>query len=408
MIKVALVDLDDTLIRTNTDEFIAAYLKTWAIHASHKGWDGRTFVEASQVVLKHIFEEYDPSRTIAQRFLDGFARTVQEDIETIEHFFHDFFETSFRDLQPRIEVLPAAQHMIRALQDQGVRIVVATNPALPRASIIQRMAWGGWDDPQAFEQITTMETMAFAKPQPEYYAELLIQLDVDPGQAIMIGDSWTNDIVPAAAVGIRTVWLNGDMTPQLQSTLSPAFVGSHDEFTAAIKDGWLKTCTPRQLDRTALLARLAAYPSIVARLCADYPQAVLECIPAEGEWSVRDVICHLVDHEREEDRAKLERVLTEDNPFLSANYDPWDQAYQFAAVPVDEAYKQFVHYRHSTLQWLDALPHEIWTRPARHPIFGPTSFLEMVKFITDHDRTHLQQMRHTVRIADQLCELEQT
>jgi hypothetical protein len=32
-----------------------------------------------------------------------------------------------------------------------------------------------------------------------------------------------------------------------------------------------------------------------------------------------------------------------------------------------------------------------WERKARHAIFGPTNFLEVVGFIAEHDRLHIQQ-----------------
>jgi hypothetical protein len=33
----------------------------------------------------------------------------------------------------------------------------------------------------------------------------------------------------------------------------------------------------------------------------------------------------------------------------------------------------------------------MWGRIARHAIFGPTDFLEIISFVADHDRLHLQQ-----------------
>jgi HAD superfamily hydrolase (TIGR01509 family) len=46
-----------------------------------------------------------------------------------------------------------------------------------------------------------------AKPDPEIFAEALRRARVAPGRAVMIGDSYDEDIAPAAALGIKTVWV---------------------------------------------------------------------------------------------------------------------------------------------------------------------------------------------------------
>jgi hypothetical protein len=39
----------------------------------------------------------------------------------------------------------------------------------------------------------------------------------------------------------------------------------------------------------------------------------------------------------------------------------------------------------------------IWSRKARHAIFGPTDFLEVTSFMADHDRMHVQQTWKTLQ-----------
>jgi hypothetical protein len=36
-------------------------------------------------------------------------------------------------------------------------------------------------------------------------------------------------------------------------------------------------------------------------------------------------------------------------------------------------------------------------RKARHAIFGPTNFIEVMSFATDHDRAHVQQVWKTLK-----------
>ena len=46
-----------------------------------------------------------------------------------------------------------------------------------------------------------------AKPAPELLRRALERARVDPADAVMVGDSYANDIAPAAALGVPTVWL---------------------------------------------------------------------------------------------------------------------------------------------------------------------------------------------------------
>jgi hypothetical protein len=46
---------------------------------------------------------------------------------------------------------------------------------------------------------------------------------------------------------------------------------------------------------------------------------------------------------------------------------------------------------------LKNLQPETWSRRARHAIFGPTNFLEVTGFLTDHDRMHIQQAWDTLK-----------
>src|SRR5690606_18564723 len=45
------------------------------------------------------------------------------------------------------------------------------------------------------------------KPNAELFTQALKQLGIHPAQAVMVGNSWRNDIQGAAAVGMDSVWI---------------------------------------------------------------------------------------------------------------------------------------------------------------------------------------------------------
>ncbi len=405
MIKAVLLDLDDTLVDSQTNTLFSRYLAALGNYGSRLGSpeDVAKYVMGSYLTA---LRSYDPARSLADRFFDALYHNIGS-TEDLRPFFDRFYQEHYPALvQDYVRPRPAAQSLVHWLIECGVKVVVATNPGLPEVATLQRMRQGGLA-PQSysFSLITTLETMHFGKPQPEYYEEITLRLDVDASEAIMVGDDWENDIAPAMAAGLRTFWIaTDDLVPSNASL--PDGWGTLEQFSQRVRAGWLETIPPRTPGHEALVRRLAAFPAGIAAAIEGHSPQVLECEPEHLEWSARDIICHLRDHDKEEDRRRLERILTEDNPFLSANYDPWAHAHNYTDVPVELGMRDLVRSRAGLVEWLSGLPDEAWNRPARNPIFGPTTFEEMVRFTTEHDRTHLRQMREAIAYAETVCGVE--
>ena len=113
---------------------------------------------------------------------------------------------------------------------------------------------------------------------------------------------------------------------------------------------------------------------------------------------MRDTIDHLRDHDLNE-RQRLSRILSADNPFLSTMATTSDGGAHSISADVYGALQMFAVEREEMVNWLRAIPDQEWGRPARDAIFGPTTFEEMVRFVAAHDRTHLHQMQDSIVYA---------
>ena len=58
-----------------------------------------------------------------------------------------------------------------------------------------------------FDALAISHDVGFRKPRPELFAAALARLGVDPSEALHVGDNLAADVVGAAALGIRTVWV---------------------------------------------------------------------------------------------------------------------------------------------------------------------------------------------------------
>jgi putative hydrolase of the HAD superfamily len=100
-------------------------------------------------------------------------------------------------------VVPGADLLLAALKSH-VPIAIVTNSSLREQT--EKLATFQLD--RHVDVLVTSEEFGAAKPDASIFHHALAQLGVDARDAVMVGDSWENDVVGAAGVGMRAVWLN--------------------------------------------------------------------------------------------------------------------------------------------------------------------------------------------------------
>jgi HAD superfamily hydrolase (TIGR01509 family) len=103
--------------------------------------------------------------------------------------------------------LPGAREALEALHDSGHRLAIISNIWPPYLLSIR------WHFGDFFDHWVAPELQFFSyreghpKPSPVMFERALQTAGSDPHRTVMIGDTHAEDIVPAAALGLRTVWL---------------------------------------------------------------------------------------------------------------------------------------------------------------------------------------------------------
>lgn len=114
--------------------------------------------------------------------------------------------TSAMYLWPAVEVMEGAEEVLRRLRP-GRTIALATGAARSSEADIWRALARGNLDP-FFDKVYCFGNTGCRKPAPQFYEYVLRDLGARPSEALMVGDSWENDVLGANRVGIRAVWLN--------------------------------------------------------------------------------------------------------------------------------------------------------------------------------------------------------
>jgi len=395
MTLVLLIDLDDTLLDSNLEEFIPAYFQALSNHLADKVPESK-LLPALIGGTKRMYENKDPERTLQEAFENYFYPALglqKEDLaEKINAFYADVFPTLRGLTKPKSE----AQNFIDWACRQGFRLILATDPVFPRAATHQRVTWAGLD-PAIFEVISTFERFHFTKQNPSYYSELLGRIGWPDDPTIMAGNDGERDILPAQRMGISTYLLSSN--GQYQSIDSPGTVfGDFVKFRKLITSTEHSTFKINFRSQQAQIANLCATPAVLAGLSSSLSGEEWSFKVNSEDWALTEIVCHLRDSELEINQMQIRMFDEQAEPFIPRpDAAVWARQRAYLSEEGNNALHEFSKARQETLSLLDQLVDDAWTRKARHSIFGPTDFLEVVGFMTEHDRLHIHQAWNALR-----------
>lgn len=101
-----------------------------------------------------------------------------------------------------VRPFPETGDMLRAVRYQGLKVAVASNLALPYAAPLRSL----------LGDLVDVWCLSFqvgaVKPSADFYAALCEQLECDPGEVLMVGDTWRCDFSGAAMAGLPALHLD--------------------------------------------------------------------------------------------------------------------------------------------------------------------------------------------------------
>ena len=163
---------------------------------------GSTLVDESAAYDHRIREMITGTKVTYEQFQrkrEEYARqNLRGDLEAAAFFGLTKTPWHHEDEQP----YPEAEAVLAALQERGYRIGVIANQS---AGTAERLA--AWGLMQHIDLVIASAEEGVAKPDPAIFRIALERAGCAPEEAVMIGDRLDNDIAPAKAVGMRTVWL---------------------------------------------------------------------------------------------------------------------------------------------------------------------------------------------------------
>jgi FMN phosphatase YigB (HAD superfamily) len=388
-----LFDLDDTLLDTNLESFVPAYFQALVTHLSN--------YIAADVMLRALIhgmslmnESEDPTRTLQEVFEADFYPMLGIPKDDLLDVFENFYDEVFPKLAEHTAVRPATVPLIEWALSCGFRIAIATDPFFPRKATYHRIRWAGLD-PEKLELISTFEHFHFSKTHSAYYAEMLGRLGWPDGPILMVGNDVQRDLLPAHRLGLKTYWVDGEPAS------SPGFEagrGKLSDLRPWLESINLSTLEPSYKSREAILGIMLSTPAVLRSLGSSLTREEWRHEPARDDWALNEIVCHLRDTEIEIHQRQLDLMLKRQGAFIPRPDSAiWANEREYLNVDGPLAVADFASARLVNLGKMTNLDGEIWSRKARHAIFGPTNFLEVTNFMADHDRMHIQQAWKTLQ-----------
>lgn len=146
------------------------------------------------------------------------------------------------------------------------------------------------------------------------------------------------------------------------------------------------------------LARFAQGGAAVEEACRDITPLEMDRVPGPGQWTARQILCHLMDSEMV-GRDRLARTLAEDQPRLEwYDQDLWAQRLDYHRRDFSRTLQMFQATRAANVELLASVDGAGWERTAIHSRLGTLTLRDLLIIYTEHAEQHARQIRAARRL----------
>lgn len=231
--KAIMFDLDGTLLPMDMNEFTNGY---FADLYKRLNTDRISEEDFKNAVWKGTYAmmKNDGSRTNRDAFWDTFEKVTGISGDEIDPVCIDFYSHEFKAAKRFTQDNPLARKAVEISHEKAPLVVLSTNPLFPEPGQKTRLEWLGltYDD---FDLVTSYETECLAKPNPEFFFNLLRRLDLKPEECLVAGNDEKEDMWCAAQAGIDSYLITDTMIAREGFTWT-GDRGTFKEFVKAIEN----------------------------------------------------------------------------------------------------------------------------------------------------------------------------
>jgi hypothetical protein len=158
----------------------------------------------------------------------------------------------------------------------------------------------------------------------------------------------------------------------------------------------LKEAAMDARERERLIEQYAAGPAKLRAALAQAPEEMRKWRPAEGEFSVHEIVVHCADSETNS-HMRIRYVLGEKDPLIVGyDQDAWPQIFEYHAHPLEPALAAVEAARGNTTPLLRRLPESAWAKEGKHTESGRYTAEDWLRIYAAHLEEHTAQLQGVV------------
>jgi hypothetical protein len=149
-------------------------------------------------------------------------------------------------------------------------------------------------------------------------------------------------------------------------------------------------------ERIRRIDQYASAPKRLRETLPGVPPEAMKWRPAEGEFSVHEIVCHCADSETNA-YSRIRYLLTEEKALI-VGYDPdvWAREFDYENHPLEAALATVEAVRANTAPILRRLPDEAWAKEGTHTESGRYTAADWLRIYSAHLEEHIAQIKRTV------------
>lgn len=147
------------------------------------------------------------------------------------------------------------------------------------------------------------------------------------------------------------------------------------------------------MDHKKIAYELERNRHVFESLLEGLPPEMVKRRPGPNKWCLLEIICHLLDEEREDFGLRTRLVLEDPHQDLP-KIDPvaWVKERNYMEQDFESKLQEFLEERARSVQWIKGLEDPNWKSCHQHPTLGPMSAGRFLSNWLAHDYLHLRQI----------------
>ncbi|MEW2919842.1 DinB family protein [Muricauda sp. ANG21] len=149
------------------------------------------------------------------------------------------------------------------------------------------------------------------------------------------------------------------------------------------------------MELESVIAELERNRKVFRETLTDMPQNLIHWKANSKDWSLLEIICHLVDEEKEDFRTRVGHTLQHpETPLASIDPVGWVKKRDYNGQDFEKKVEQFDKERQISIAWLKTTADLAWENSLYHPELGTMSARSFLFNWLAHDYLHIRQINH--------------